>query len=162
MYTYGKNLGLAFQIVDDILDFTRSTAELGKPAGSDLRDGNLTAPVLYALPKAPYLHTLIEREFSEEGDLETALNLVRQSGAIEDARNLAKEYAQAALPALEVLPPFRTASSPQPVDGLCPGATVLSCKAKKFRCTAHKSAAVNENQNTETALKCKPIGTSAG
>ncbi|WP_448525893.1 solanesyl diphosphate synthase [Parathermosynechococcus lividus] len=105
MYTYGKNLGLAFQIVDDILDFTRSTTELGKPAGSDLRDGNLTAPVLFALPRAPYLHTLIEREFSEEGDLDTALTLVRQSGAIEEARDLAKQYAKAALPALEVLPP---------------------------------------------------------
>ncbi len=49
LYSYGRHIGLAFQIIDDILDFTGSTEALGKPAGSDLKSGNLTAPVLYAL-----------------------------------------------------------------------------------------------------------------
>lgn len=49
MYAYGKHLGLAFQVVDDILDFTQSSELLGKPQGQDLASGNLTAPVLYAL-----------------------------------------------------------------------------------------------------------------
>lgn len=49
MYAYGKHLGLAFQVVDDILDFTQSSAALGKPQGQDLASGNLTAPVLFAL-----------------------------------------------------------------------------------------------------------------
>lgn len=49
MYAYGKHLGLAFQVVDDILDFTQSAEQLGKPQGQDLASGNLTAPALYAL-----------------------------------------------------------------------------------------------------------------
>ena len=64
LFEYGRHLGLAFQIVDDILDFTSSTDTLGKPAGSDLKSGNLTAPVLYALEEKPMLLTLIEREFA--------------------------------------------------------------------------------------------------
>lgn len=104
IYHYGRNLGLAFQIVDDILDFTRSTNELGKPAGSDLQDGNLTAPVLFALEEKPYLNVLIEREFSEEGDIETALALVHESSGIQQSRALASHYAHAAIPHLEVLP----------------------------------------------------------
>lgn len=49
MYNYGKHLGLAFQVVDDILDFTQSSEQLGKPQGQDLASGNLTAPVIFAL-----------------------------------------------------------------------------------------------------------------
>lgn len=104
LYHYGRNLGLAFQIVDDILDFTRSTDDLGKPAGSDLRDGNLTAPVLYALQENPYLEVLIEREFSETGDIEAALELVHSSSGIARSRELATEFAKAAIPCLDDLP----------------------------------------------------------
>lgn len=103
IYTYGRNLGLAFQIVDDILDFTASTEVLGKPAGSDLVSGNLTAPVLYALEEKPLLSVLIEREFSEEGDVETALDLVKQSNGIERAKSLALEHANLAAKHLEGL-----------------------------------------------------------
>jgi len=60
LYHYGRHLGLAFQIVDDILDFTGTTDVLGKPAGSDLISGNLTAPVLYALEENPSLEVFIE------------------------------------------------------------------------------------------------------
>ena len=62
LYNYGRHLGLAFQIVDDILDFTSTDEVLGKPAGSDLKSGNLTAPVLYAMAEKPFLTSLIERE----------------------------------------------------------------------------------------------------
>jgi all-trans-nonaprenyl-diphosphate synthase len=96
LYNYGKNLGLAFQIVDDILDFTASTEVLGKPAGSDLISGNLTAPVLFAMEENPYLITVIEREFSEEGDIEEALEIVRQGESIEKSRNLALTHAKLA------------------------------------------------------------------
>ncbi|KAJ0045048.1 hypothetical protein Pint_04869 [Pistacia integerrima] len=67
MYEYGKNLGLSFQVVDDILDFTQSAEQLGKPAGSDLAKGNLTAPVIFALEKEPKLREIIESEFCETG-----------------------------------------------------------------------------------------------
>ncbi|KAG8364817.1 hypothetical protein BUALT_Bualt18G0038100 [Buddleja alternifolia] len=63
MYQYGKNLGLSFQVVDDVLDFTQSAEQLGKPAGSDLAKGNLTAPVIFALEKEPKLRDIIESEF---------------------------------------------------------------------------------------------------
>lgn len=104
MYSYGRHFGLAFQIVDDILDFTASTEELGKPAGSDLKSGNLTAPVLYALEEQPYLEVLIEREFAQPGDLEQAIALVKDSRGIERSRTLAEQHSKSAIEALENLP----------------------------------------------------------
>ena len=104
IHSYGRNLGLAFQIVDDIIDFTSSTEVLGKPAGSDLISGNLTAPVLYAMEEKPSLLMLIEREFSEEGDLDQALNLIQESEGIEKARQLAFYHSQLALQDLQCLP----------------------------------------------------------
>lgn len=110
MYDYGKNLGLAFQIVDDILDFTRSSTELGKPAGSDLRKGNLTVPVLYALEKEASLRKLIQSEFLDQKNLEAAIKLVHQSGAIEKAHRLAREKGEVAVDCLSCLPqgPMKT------------------------------------------------------
>lgn len=103
LYDYGKHLGLAFQIVDDILDFTASTEVLGKPAGSDLASGNITAPALYAMEEHPYLGTLIDREFSEDGDLDKALDLVYNSKGIQRSRELANHHAHLALEALNGL-----------------------------------------------------------
>ena len=103
LYDYGRNLGLAFQIVDDILDFTASTEVLGKPAGSDLASGNLTAPVLYALKEQPYLEILIEREFSESEDLDKALELINNSSGIDKARQLAAKHTEMAAKSLNCL-----------------------------------------------------------
>lgn len=105
LYEYGRNLGLAFQVVDDIFDFTSSAEALGKPAGADLASGNLTAPVLFALEEKPYLSVLIEREFSEMGDLEEALVLVKESEGISRSQELAKQYAAIAVQELKHLPP---------------------------------------------------------
>lgn len=105
LYQYGRNIGLAFQIVDDILDFTASSEVLGKPAGSDLKSGNLTAPVLYTLEEKPVLEALIEREFAQEGDLEQALALVKDGQGIERSRDLAARHAQLAVQHLADLPP---------------------------------------------------------
>lgn len=103
-YSYGRHLGLAFQVVDDILDFTGSADALGKPAGSDLRSGNLTAPALYAMEEKPYLETLIEREFAEDDDLEQAIALVQNSSGIQRARELAAYHAHTAVKHLDSLP----------------------------------------------------------
>ncbi len=105
LYNYGRNLGLAFQIVDDIFDFTASTEVLGKPTGSDLASGHLTAPVLYALQEEPYLEVLIEREFSESGDLQKALDIVKDSKGIEKSRELAASHACLAKESLKCLAP---------------------------------------------------------
>ncbi|WOH03062.1 hypothetical protein DCAR_0522453 [Daucus carota subsp. sativus] len=104
MYQYGKNLGLSFQVVDDILDFTQSAEQLGKPAGSDLSKGNLTAPVIFALEKVPRLRDIIESEFCETGSLDEAIELVKSCGGIERAQNLAKEKADLAIKSLQCLP----------------------------------------------------------
>lgn len=101
LYQYGRNIGLAFQIVDDILDFTGSTKTLGKPAASDLKSGNLTAPVLYTLEEHSYLETLIEREFAQEGDLDQVIAAVMDGSGIQKSRDLAARHAQAAVQHLE-------------------------------------------------------------
>jgi all-trans-nonaprenyl-diphosphate synthase len=111
LYYYGRHLGLAFQIVDDILDFTSPTEVLGKPAGSDLISGNLTAPVLYAMEEKPSLEVLIEREFSQEGDIGQALSLVEESNGIQQARELASCHAKLALQHLDCLKPSESAQA---------------------------------------------------
>ncbi|MGD1953049.1 MAG: solanesyl diphosphate synthase [Leptolyngbyaceae cyanobacterium] len=105
LYQYGRSLGLAFQVVDDILDFTGSEEVLGKPAGSDLLSGNLTAPVLYAMEETPYLATLIEREFAQDGDFDEAMGLVKTSRGIERSRELAGQHVDRAVASLAELPP---------------------------------------------------------
>lgn len=69
-YQYGKNLGIAFQLVDDMLDYTISGSELGKPAGADLELGLATAPLLFAWRSNPELGALVGRKFSQEGDVQ--------------------------------------------------------------------------------------------
>jgi all-trans-nonaprenyl-diphosphate synthase len=104
LYHFGKHFGIAFQIVDDILDFTSSTETLGKPTGSDLKQGNLTAPVLFALEEQPQLACLIEREFKEAGDIDQAIAIIKNSNGIQRARDLAKNHAKLAIEALDWLP----------------------------------------------------------
>lgn len=104
MFEYGKNLGLSFQVVDDILDFTQSEQQLGKPAGADLAKGNLTAPVIFALEREPKLREIIESEFSESGSLDEAIDLVKSCGGIERAQELAQEKADRAIKNLQCLP----------------------------------------------------------
>lgn len=68
-YSYGRNLGLAFQLVDDMLDYTRSGKDLGKPAGADLELGLATAPLLFAWKQNAELGALVGRKFQKEGDV---------------------------------------------------------------------------------------------
>jgi all-trans-nonaprenyl-diphosphate synthase len=103
LYNYGRNIGLAFQIVDDILDFIGSTDTLGKPSGSDLKSGNLTAPVLFALTEQPLLKVLIAREFSQDDDLAQALELIQNSTGIQQSKELAAYYAKLAVENAAVL-----------------------------------------------------------
>lgn len=106
MFEYGRHLGLAFQVVDDILDFTQTSEQLGKPAGSDLASGNLTAPALYALkgPGGDRLRDLIDGEFVEEGALAEAVSLVVEGGGVERSRELAREEGELARQSLSCLP----------------------------------------------------------
>lgn len=103
-YAYGKNLGLAFQLVDDMLDYTITEEELGKPAGADLELGLATAPLLFAWKHNPELGALVGRKFSQEGDVARARYLVSQSDGIEQTRALARDYADKALEAISAFP----------------------------------------------------------
>lgn len=105
MFQYGRNLGLAFQVVDDILDFTQTAEELGKPPGQDLASGNLTAPTIFALSKSSELKQLLsEQRLQTTESRQQALHLVHSLGGIEDAKNLARHHGDLALQSLEILP----------------------------------------------------------
>lgn len=95
-YQYGRNLGLAFQLVDDLLDFVSSTAAMGKPTAADLKLGLATAPVLFACEKYPELNPMIMRRFQEPGDVEKAFELVHKSRGLEQTQFLAKQHCQEA------------------------------------------------------------------
>lgn len=106
-YTFGRNVGIAFQLVDDLLDFRSTSAAFGKPSGgADLRLGLATAPVLFAWQEYPkeQLGEMVKRKFSKEGDVEYALNIVRKSKGLERTTELAKHHARLASDALLQLP----------------------------------------------------------
>ncbi|XP_005111077.2 decaprenyl-diphosphate synthase subunit 1 [Aplysia californica] len=95
-YQYGRNLGVAFQLVDDLLDFTSTTSTMGKPTAADLKLGLATAPVLFAAQQHPELHAMIMRRFSNEGDVEYARRLVEESNGVEQTRLLAHQHSKEA------------------------------------------------------------------
>lgn len=110
---YGLNLGIAFQLIDDLLDFTSSDDLLGKAAGVDLLGGKVTLPLIYLMEKVPEISVSIQNvmrngEYSGtfRQDLFAALS---SNGALDRARNLADSYAQSARSALDCLPesPYR-------------------------------------------------------
>ncbi|KAL6260090.1 hypothetical protein P5V15_007629 [Pogonomyrmex californicus] len=91
-FQYGRNVGLAFQLVDDLLDFVASSTAMGKPTAADLRLGLATAPVLFACERYPELNAMIMRRFQEPGDVEKAFELVHKSNGLEQTRFLAKKH----------------------------------------------------------------------
>jgi geranyl diphosphate synthase len=110
---YGRNLGLAFQIIDDCLDFTGSALSLGKPALSDLQSGIATAPVLFAAQAFPALAPLVRRRFRQPGDVEQARQWVAESTGVQQARELAERHCRLAAEAVLQFPPPRSAHAEQ-------------------------------------------------
>ncbi len=104
---YGYRLGMAFQIVDDVLDFIGDEEELGKPIGSDLRQGTVTLPVYYFAERYPD-HPALQNYWDGKPDRETAVqrlvHAVRESAAIDEALNEARTFAADAQAALTSLP----------------------------------------------------------
>ncbi|CAI7876312.1 unnamed protein product [Closterium sp. NIES-53] len=107
-YDYGRHLGLAFQLVDDALDFTGSLSSLGKPALNDIAQGLVTAPVLFAAEKHPGMHRLMDRKFSHPGDVQQAVAWVEQSGGVARTKALAAEHCALAVQAVQAMPAAST------------------------------------------------------
>nr|YP_008965787.1 prenyl transferase [Porphyridium purpureum]BAO23763.1 prenyl transferase [Porphyridium purpureum] len=103
LYNYGKHLGLAFQIIDDILDLVGSVDFLGKLPGSDLKNGNLTAPILFAITEQKQISILVYREFSKKNDIQLGIDLITSSGGIFKAKDMASEHIEAALSSISDL-----------------------------------------------------------
>jgi len=110
LYTYGLNLGIAFQIIDDILDYTEDQATIGKPAGNDLRQGMVTLPLIYALQEQPrngqyqVVHRLLNGTSQREEDLLSVINWVNEGQGVERSRVDAYNFANKAQAALYHFP----------------------------------------------------------
>jgi octaprenyl-diphosphate synthase len=113
---YGERLGMAFQVADDILDYTGSSSVTGKPSGLDLREHKVTLPLIAALPrlgaaKRARIESLFATESPEDAQVIDAIAIVAEAGGIEIARRRGEQFAHEAEEALDGLPdtPARTA-----------------------------------------------------
>ncbi|OPA81444.1 heptaprenyl diphosphate synthase [Paenibacillus selenitireducens] len=109
LYRYGYNVGMAFQVRDDLLDLCGTEKQIGKPPGSDMRQGNITLPVLLALQdeqiRGPLLAEIAEIQQQEgKHDASKAIQMIRGSKGLEQAEEMADRYIAKALHALESLP----------------------------------------------------------
>ena len=110
LYNYGMNLGIAFQIIDDILDYTQDQSTIGKPAGNDLRQGMVTLPLIYALQDTPVndyehkVHNMLNSQIKTEEDIHEVVNWVVGSCGVQRALMDAHLYASKAREALHHFP----------------------------------------------------------
>jgi octaprenyl-diphosphate synthase len=107
--SYGKNLGIAFQLTDDVIDYASDAATMGKGVGDDLRDGKMTLPVILAYARGDeseraFWRSAISGEDSSDGDLARATALLRSSGALDDTIERARHYGRLAIDALGMFP----------------------------------------------------------
>jgi octaprenyl-diphosphate synthase len=104
---YGRSLGTAFQLVDDLLDYQGDTQELGKNVGDDLREGKPTLPLLIAMARGTEAERLTIRQAIEQGEVERLpdiVQIVRRTGALEATREAARAQADQARASIEALP----------------------------------------------------------
>ncbi|XP_014442051.1 decaprenyl-diphosphate synthase subunit 1 isoform X1 [Tupaia chinensis] len=104
-YQYGKNLGIAFQLIDDVLDFTSCSVQMGKPTSTDLKLGLATGPVLFACQQFPEMNAMIMRRFSLPGDVDKARQYVLQSDGVQQTTYLAQRYCHEAVREISKLRP---------------------------------------------------------
>lgn len=108
LYRYGYFVGMSYQIIDDVLDFTSTEEKLGKPAGGDLRQGNITLPVLFAMEDEKIRSEIIKaHENISQPEMEAIIELIKGSGAIEKSLQISDKYLQKALQSLEGIPNTR-------------------------------------------------------
>jgi heptaprenyl diphosphate synthase len=104
--SFGYHVGMAFQMVDDVLDFTGTEKQLGKPAGSDLRQGNITLPMLYALHCSADRSTIQSAipHIHNDQTVSQLIELVKKSGGIQYAEKMAQTYIEKGIRSLDRLP----------------------------------------------------------
>jgi octaprenyl-diphosphate synthase len=107
--SYGENLGLAFQLVDDALDYSGEQAKLGKSVGDDFREGKITLPVVLAFRRGndeerAFWQRTLEAGDMQDGDLERAIGYMTKYGALEDTIKRANHYGAMASDALAIFP----------------------------------------------------------
>lgn len=112
---YGTNIGIAFQIVDDALDYSADQNKLGKTVGDDFREGKMTAPVIFSLQEATqeekdFWSRTIGQKKQNNHDLETAISIMKKRGALEKTMTLAKSYSNKAKESLNQFPACEIAS----------------------------------------------------
>jgi geranylgeranyl pyrophosphate synthase len=107
---YGYNLGVAFQIVDDILDFTSTEDQLGKPVGSDLTQGTLTLPSLMIIEKYPEDNPIIKLFQNKGGqaEIDRTIEIVKNTTIVDDCYKIAENYCQKACHDIKKLPECET------------------------------------------------------
>lgn len=124
--SFGMNLGIAFQLIDDALDYGGKSARLGKNVGDDFREGKITLPVVLSFRRG----TMKEREFwnrtlakgdVREGDLDTAMALMAKHNAIEDTVGRARHYGAIATDALALVPPSEIKTALEEAVEFCIG-----------------------------------------
>lgn len=107
---FGSDLGMTFQLIDDLLDYTSCEEEFGKPVGKDLMEGKITLPLIYTLScvekdEVERLQERFKDHKAEEADYQRILAMVRENGAIARVRTEAAEYSERAAKWLEYFPP---------------------------------------------------------
>jgi heptaprenyl diphosphate synthase len=108
LFLYGYYVGMAFQITDDILDFTGTEEQLGKPAGSDLLQGNITLPVLYAMQDETLKQEIIRvSDQTTSTEMKQIITSIKQSDAIKQSEAMSYRYLEKAYKVLGELPPNR-------------------------------------------------------
>jgi len=110
---YGYNLGIAFQIADDLFDYILTTSDFGKEVGADLREGKLTMPVIFALTQAPagdrdlMVKIIRDRDFKVE-DFNTLVGLLEKHGGLAHSKKAAADYIAKSKSALSIFEPSQT------------------------------------------------------
>lgn len=108
LFQFGYYVGMSYQIIDDVLDFTGTEKVLGKPAGDDLHQGNITLPVLFAMEDSEIRKEIIKvNEKTERAEIERIITLIKKSGAIEKSLQVSDLYLNKALAILNELPQNR-------------------------------------------------------
>ncbi|AWN42000.1 polyprenyl synthetase family protein [Methylobacterium durans] len=122
--SYGMNLGIAFQLIDDVLDYGGTSASLGKNVGDDFREGKITLPIVLSFRRGTdeeraFWRRTLEKGEVEAGDLETARAILRRHRALEDTVERARHYGAMARDALALFPNGRTKTALLQVVDFC-------------------------------------------